>query len=159
MWTGSGKDASIKSFVQNILDLLAALSQVIKQKDEELQPKYRLVDWLELNGVGYCKIHVIGTTCVNNYLPSVIVGDDAFISGFDKLDIRTITNLANAESIKPSATIISINYDKNNIEVKEHGRERTLLNIDGEIEHMIEKFNKQDIFNLGRLVGENDMKL
>ena len=60
--------------------------------------------------------------------------------------------------MKPNAAIIAINHDNKNIEINEIGKGKRIIEIDEKIDEIIEKFNKKDIFNLGRLVGENDIK-
>ena len=105
------------------MKIIASLQDVIKIQDEQLRPKYALVDWVIKNGIGFCRIHVLGTNHINDYTPAEIVTDDAFINGFNKIDVRTITHLAHYEKEKPIAAISSINFVNNTIEIRETGKE------------------------------------
>jgi hypothetical protein len=150
-----GKESALKLIIQRLSSIVVYLIEVIKRKDEQLEAKYRIVDWVEKKGVGYCRVHLVGTSAVNDYTPNEIVADDKFISGFGPLDIRTITNLANFEKYKPKSFIISIGYEEKIVEIKNLG-DRKLLAINEKIQDQIEQFSKKDVFNLGRIVGERD---
>ena len=152
------KESILKLIVQRLLNLVSYLLEVIKQKDEQLKAKYRLVDWFERKGVGYCKVHLIGTSSVNDYAPEEIVADDDFISGFSQLDIRTITNLANYERYKPKSVVTTIYHEDRIVEITERGKATTTI-INEKIQDKIEEFSKRDAFNLGRIIGENDARL
>lgn len=154
----NNKENLLKSVTQPLVNFISILLEVIKYKDNQLQPKYILVDWVEKKGIGYCKIHTTGTSSVNDYPPELIVGDDEFISGFGKIDIRTITNLAHTEKNKALAIVTAINHDERHIEIKEIGKDKVSINIDSNIEKIIDKFSKKDVFNLGRVLGEVDTK-
>lgn len=156
---GFEKDKTLNSMVQRLNKLVCFLLEIIKQKDKQLQAKYKLVDWIEKKGIGYCKVHFVGTAVVNNYTPGAIVADDKFISGFSHLDIRTITNLANYEKYKPKNSINSINYEEKVAEIKNIDNSKSCLPIDSNIYEEIEQFSKKDVFNLGRIVGEMDTQI
>jgi hypothetical protein len=151
------KESFLKSLIHQLTSVVAFLLEVIKQKNEQLEPKYKLVDWVQKKGVGYCKIHLAGTSAVYDYLPETIAADDDFISGFCRMDVRTITNLANLEKYKPKAVVFSIHHEEKRVEIKSLDEDvLTLIPIDGNLNKIIEKFSQKDAFNLGRIVGEQD---
>lgn len=152
------KEATFKFIIHKLTNMVMFLLEVIKQKDAQLEPKYKLVDWEERKGVGYCKIHLVGTSIVNDYTPEKIVGDDDFISGFSALDIRTITNLANRERNKPKATILEMNYEEGIVKLKSAQNIITSVVVDHQVEGKLELFSKKDVFRLGRVVGEQDVQ-
>ncbi|MFC3908546.1 hypothetical protein ACFORL_05585 [Legionella dresdenensis] len=152
------KETILKFMVQRLTNIVASLLEIIKQKDEQLKIKYRLVDWVEKNGTGYCRIQLVGTSVVNDYTPEEIVADDDFISGFSHFDIRTVTNLANHEKYKPKAKIMFVKHEENCVGIKENGQIQD-INIDNGIQSDIKKFSQNDAFILGRLLGENDIKI
>lgn len=154
---GNDKQSALKQMINKLLSVVGFLLAVIKQKDEQLKDKYSLVDWIEVKGIGYCRVHLIGTSMVNDYLPSSIVSDDNFIGGFSRVDVRTITNLANLEKEKPKAFIKSINFEDNTIEIEEIGQNKMRAPIAEDIQRTIDKFSKNDVFNLGRIIGEKDV--
>lgn len=153
------KEAIFKHIIHKLTDIIVFLLEVIKQKDKQQQPKYKLVDWEEKNKIGYCKVHLVGTSAVNDYTPEIIVSDDSFISGFSSLDIRTITNLANHEKYKPKATILAMNYEEGSVEVDFAQNGLTSVVIDPQVEEKLDLFSKKDVFRLGRAIGEHDVKV
>ncbi|MBA2650858.1 MAG: hypothetical protein H0U73_01105 [Tatlockia sp.] len=153
------KEPFLRSLVHQLTNLVGFLLEVIKQKNEQLEPKYKLVDWTQKKGIGYCKIHLVGTSAVYDYTPETIAADDDFISGFCHVDVRTITNLANLEKYKPKAVVSSIHHEEKIVEIKAMGEEvLTLVPIDGNLNKIIEKFSQNDAFHLGRVVGEQDVQ-
>ncbi|KTD03806.1 hypothetical protein Lgee_0463 [Legionella geestiana] len=80
--------------IKRLLDLVNYLTEVIKQTDKSSEHKYALVDYFDKKGSGYCRVHTIGTGVISDFKPSDIMIDDDFISGFNHLDVRTISNLA-----------------------------------------------------------------
>lgn len=153
------KDITVKFIIHKLTSLVVFLLEVIKHKDAQLKQKYKLVDWVENKGVGYCKIHVVGTSIVNDYTPEKIVSDDNFISGFSALDIRTITNLANYEKNKPKATIFAMNYEEGTVKFKSAQSVVTTMVIDHQVEEKLDLFSKKDVFRLGKVVGEHDVQI
>lgn len=151
------KEPFLRGIVHQLANLVDFLLEVIKQKNEQLEPKYKIVDWIQKKGIGYCKVHLVGTSGVYDYTPETIAADDDFISGFSQVDVRTITNLANLEKYKPKAVVSSIHHEEKIVEIKALGEEMpTLVPIDSNLDKIIEKFSQNDAFNLGRVVGEQD---
>ena len=64
------RNSFVKNFFTYLLKIIASLQDVIKIQDEQLRPKYALVDWVIKNGIGFCRIHVLGTSSSRDRIDS-----------------------------------------------------------------------------------------
>jgi hypothetical protein len=152
------RESSLKLMIQRLMRIIGDLLEIIKSKDAELQAKYRLVDWIEKEGKWYCKVHLVMTNSVNDFLPEDIARDDDFISGFDMRDARTIINLANYEHYKPKASIVAINHEEGTVRIRKNNKLSEPL-YPKDLQDNLDTFSQSDVFNLGRMAGENDVRI
>lgn len=148
---------SVQTIVKRLFEVISYLLDVIRQKDEQIKPKYKIVDFLKETGL--CKILVHGTGVMLDCKPSEILKEDSLISGFHPVDVMTITNLANYDKYKPKASLSSISYGENivfSVKTLDGNEDYVTINELLDKNEIIEKLSNKDAFLLGRIIGDHD---
>jgi hypothetical protein len=158
----SQKDESfLKQIIKELINLINNLYNLLREKEEQLRPKYRLIDWImkEKRGEGFCRILIIGTSRVVDFKPQEIIANEQLILGFSPQDVCTITNLAHMENNKPKFKISSISFlEETIVTLKQKDGKQINLSINelGRNKTLISQLSIIDAFNLGKYIGNED---
>lgn len=149
-------------------ELFAFIKQIFETiKRVNKLPIYKIVDWNEINGFGYCLIQISGTRGIMPFKPSEILKDNVMLKGFDQEDVVAITNFVNYEKLKPKAKVHTIDNldspDQTNISIKKSNgkiyrysiKELRKNDLFSE-ESYLNSLSKIDVFRLGQMIGRSE---
>lgn len=155
------KDAFITIKVKEFALFMAQVFSKIKAIESLAVPMYKIVDWIELDGIGYCVALITGTDVTENHRPSDILKNKALLRKFEQEDVVAITNFCHYENLRPKTTICSVDCEADKVTTKGlDGKEESysLSEIKND-KDFFEKLSKKDVFHIARMIGQSDMDI
>lgn len=131
MFKFNERESFFKLTINHLIQTIANLLEIIKRKEFEREPKYRIErEFYGNDGNFYYTVLVLGTGKTFTRKPEFFLQEIDYLKGFNKLEALSITNRANYEKYIPKKKVSSILYEDNQIEFKDNNGNNYVYSID-----------------------------